>query len=78
MTFAALAGMYQLWWQRERVLYLGKSTAEQRQTVFQRAGLPSVLADITVEMERQWPADLRYKGRGDDNSLSSSYQAISK
>ncbi len=70
VTFAALAGMYQLWLQRERVLYLGKSPAEQRRIVFERAGLPPVLADKTAELAAQWPADFRYKARGDANALS--------
>ena len=70
VTFAALAGMYQLWWQRERILYLGKSPAEQRRTVFERAGLPPVLADKTAKLAAQWPVDLRYKARGDANALS--------
>jgi hypothetical protein len=70
VTFAALAAMYQLWWQRERALYLGKSVAEQRKIVFQRAGFPPVLAEKTAKLERLWPTDLHYKARGDANSLS--------
>jgi hypothetical protein len=70
VTLAALAGMYQLWQQRERMLYLGKSPAEQRRIVFERAGLPPVLADKTAKLAAQWPADLRYKARGDANALS--------
>ena len=70
VTFAALAGMYQLWWQRERVLYLGKSLAQQRETVFQRAGIPPELVGQTAALAQQWPQDLRYKGKGDVNALS--------
>ncbi len=70
VTFAALAGMYQLWQQRERVLYLGKSVAEQRRTVFQRAGIPPELAEKTAELARLWPPDIRYQAKGDPNALS--------
>ncbi|MCI5194018.1 MAG: hypothetical protein D3915_12985 [Candidatus Electrothrix sp. AU1_5] len=70
VTFAALAGMYHLWWQRERVLYSGKSITQQRETVFQRAGFPSSLVKKTESLIRQWPADVRYEARGDSTSLS--------
>lgn len=70
VTFAALAGMYQLWWQRERVLYLGKSLPQQRETVFQRAGIPPKLVGQTAELARRWPQDLRYQAKGDANALS--------
>jgi hypothetical protein len=70
VTFAALAGMYQLWWQRERVLYLGKSLPQQRETVFQRAGIPPKLIGQTAALSQHWPQDFRYKGKGDANALS--------
>ena len=48
VSFAALVGMYQLWWQRERVLYVDKDVIEQRAAVFERAGLPAgILKTIT-------------------------------
>jgi len=70
VTFAALAGMYHLWWQRERVLYLGKSVTQQREAVFQRAGFPSSLVERTGALTKQWPADTRYKPHDDSTSLS--------
>lgn len=70
VTFAALAGMYHLWWQRERVLYLGKSVKQQRKVVFQRAGLPPSLVDRIDSLARQWLPDARYEARGDATSLS--------
>jgi hypothetical protein len=66
VTLAALAGM----WQRERALYLGKSLAQQRETVFQRAGLSAELVRQTAELARQWPPDIRYQAKGDANALS--------
>jgi len=70
VTFAALAGMYHLWWQRERVLYFGKTVEQQRKVVFQRAGLPTGLADKVNFLARQWPSAIRYKASGDATSLS--------
>ncbi len=70
VTFAALASMYHLWWQRERVLYVGKNIQQQRKVVFQRTGLPPSLVDAVDSLVRQWPADIRYQARGDATSLS--------
>ncbi|WP_417912660.1 hypothetical protein [Candidatus Electronema sp. TJ] len=70
VTFAALAGMWRLWLERERVLYLGKSIEQQRETVLQRAGIPPELARQTAELKRRWPADVRYQAKGDANALS--------
>lgn len=70
VTFAALAAMYNLWWQRERVLYLGKTVTQQRQVVFQRAGFSPSLVDKIDSLVEQWPSDSRYKAHGDANTLS--------
>ena len=65
VTFAALAGMYHLWWQRERVLYLGKTVQEQRQTVFQRAGFPVSFVEKTRQLKQQWQPTVHYTAQGD-------------
>ncbi|MCI5131988.1 MAG: hypothetical protein D3904_10805, partial [Candidatus Electrothrix sp. EH2] len=70
VSFAALAGMYKLWWQRERELYLGKPVTQQRMTVFERAGFPPSLAEKIDSLVKQWPSDTRYTVGGDKNSLS--------
>jgi len=47
VSFAALAAMYKLWWERERVEYSGQPQIEQRQEVFQNAGIVvSLLAEF--------------------------------
>jgi hypothetical protein len=70
VSFAALAGMYQLWWQRERVLYVGSTVTQQRKAVFQRAGFAPSLVDQIDSVVQQWPSDIRYTAHGAENSLS--------
>lgn len=65
VSLAALAGMYNLWWQRERVLYLGKSVQQQREVVFQRAGFPPSFVEKIDLLERQWPQFVHYLAKGD-------------
>ena len=56
--------MYKLWWQRERVEYLGKNVIEQRKVVFQHAGMPhSYLPAVDVVAE-QWPVQTHYTVQG--------------
>lgn len=67
---AALVGMYQLWWTRERVLYLGKPVHDQRAAIFQRAGLPLDTLDLAKKADAAWPADIGYEAAGSEVRLS--------
>jgi len=69
-TVAALAGMYRLWWQRERRLYLGKDIFLQRQAVLNRAGIPSAVLESFSKIDSSWPKKIHYKASGDPNTLS--------
>lgn len=70
VTGVALVGMYRLWWTRERVLYLGRSSVEQRAIVVTRAGLsPGTLALAGV-LDRTWPRTARYTADGSEVTLS--------
>ena len=69
-SLVAIAGMYQLWWHRERALYLGKSVERQREVVFQRAGFPSSLVAKISLLDRQWPPFVHYAAKGDVTTLS--------
>lgn len=70
VTVAAVAGMYHLWWTRERVLYAGKDVHEQRAEVFRRAGIASPLLDDVERILRSWPGQVRYAASGNHNQLS--------
>lgn len=70
VTVTAVAGMYHLWWTRERVLYAGKDIHEQRAEVFRRAGIASSLLDDAEKTLRSWPAQTRYAASGNHNQLS--------
>ena len=58
-SIAALVAMYHLWWGRERLLYLGKPTAVQREAVFRKAGLPPILHEIE-RINNTWPLQMSY------------------
>ncbi len=70
VTFAALMGMYRLWWQRERNLYWGKGVDAQRAEVFTRAGIPASILKAFKEIDASWPKNARYQASGDSNTLS--------
>ena len=67
---AALAGMYHLWWTRERAIYLGKSIDDQRTAIFQRAGLPRETLQLAEKMDEAWPAGVAYVAAGSEVRLS--------
>lgn len=70
VSLAALAGMFKLWWERERQSYFGKSITEQRQQVMRVAGLPESFVDVYQEIDRVWPGNVGYTAQGDHNTLS--------
>ncbi len=70
VTLAALGGMYKLWWDRERVNYLGKTIDEQRLAVWQNSGLSEVLLGAYDRIQASWPKDVSYSTTGDHNQLS--------
>ena len=70
VSFAALVGMYQLWWQRERVLYGDKDVIEQRAAVFERAGLPAGILKTIGTIDKSWPLDIHYQVSGKPEILS--------
>ncbi len=70
ITVAALFQMQRLWWNRERVWYLGKSINEQRINVFKWAGIPSETLKDFIEIDTFWPMNIHYKAKGDHNTLS--------
>lgn len=70
VSLAALAGMFKLWWERERQSYFGKSITEQRQHVMRVAGLPESFVDVYQQIDRTWPRDVGYTTQGDHNTLS--------
>ncbi len=70
VTFAALGGMYKLWWDRERVQYLGKSLVDQRTAVWSTSGLPRHLLVLWDTLENTWPENVSYSAIGDHNQLS--------
>ncbi len=70
ITMAALVQMQRLWWNRERVWYLGKDVHEQRTRVFKYAGLPfKTLKDFRA-IDSIWPLHVHYTAAGDHNTLS--------
>ena len=70
VTAAALAGMYKLWWERERQDYFGKSLAEQRLVIWQKAGLSEQLLRSVQQAQRIWPTTIGYGLIGDQVKLS--------
>lgn len=64
VTLAAFAGMAHLWWTRERVLYVGKTTWEQRVEVLERAGLDPMIVVNAVRLASAWPPGVSYDIRG--------------
>ncbi|MBU1567887.1 MAG: hypothetical protein KJ630_19960 [Proteobacteria bacterium] len=70
VSIAALGGMYKLWWERERVNYLGKTIDVQRSAVLRTAGLPESLLDVYKTIDKTWPRDITYTATGDHNQLS--------
>lgn len=70
MSVAAIAGMYHLWWTRERALYLGKSVDDQRAAIFQRACLPRETLELAKKMDTAWSEDVTYKAAGSEVRLS--------
>jgi hypothetical protein len=70
MSLAAMAGMYHLWWTRERVLYMGKPVDDQRAAIFQRAGLPRETLDLAQKVEVAWPKGVAYEAAGSEVKLS--------
>ncbi len=69
-SFAALVGMYHLWWTRERVLYMGNPVDEQRAAIFQIAGLPRETLDLAKKMDAAWPEGVAYEAAGSEVKLS--------
>ena len=70
VSLAALGGMYKLWWERERVSYLGKSVEVQRSAIVRNAGLPESLLAVYNSIDKNWPRDISYRATGDHNQLS--------
>jgi len=70
ISIVASFGMYRLWWQRERVLYSGKNTEQQREIVFQRSGLPVAIISKLNSLSAEWPPEINYSAVGDNNALS--------
>jgi hypothetical protein len=70
MSLGAMAGMYRLWWQREKRLYLGKDITQQRIAVFKRAGFPGNLVETIDNIRRKMPLDASYEASGDRNIMS--------
>ncbi|WP_163337916.1 hypothetical protein [Desulfopila sp. IMCC35008] len=65
VSFAALAAMYKLWWERERVDYLSKSVTEQREIIWQKAGFYKPLLATTEKLTQIWPENIDYKRKED-------------
>lgn len=70
VTIAAMAGMYKLWWDRERVRYFGKTPSEQRVEIWKTAGLSKALLDVFGKVQASWPRDISYSATGDHNQVS--------
>jgi len=70
LTFAALVGLYHLWWNRERITYLGKDIHQQRQEVFRRAGINEAYLAVVEKIGKTWPLNVSYHAKGDHNQLS--------
>jgi hypothetical protein len=70
VSVVALAEMYKLWWNRERIQYLNKTAEEQRVVIWKSSGLPINLLNVYKEIEKSWPKDISYSTSGDFNQLS--------
>ena len=70
VSVASLAAMYHLWWNRERMLYVGKCPEEQRMVVFERAGIPVQTLEMAKKADAAWPPDAAYEADGSEVSLS--------
>ncbi len=70
VSYAAFAAMYNLWWQRERVEYLGKPVHEQRLKVWQYAGLPAELLQSVYAVQQLWSEEVNYTFAGEHNNKS--------
>jgi hypothetical protein len=71
VSIVALAGMYKLWWDRERKNYLGKTALEQRLIIWRSAGLSASLQNIADGINATWPVDTHYSMTG--NQVQQSY-----
>lgn len=69
VSLVAIGAMYKLWWQRERVAYLGVNVKTQRETVWNQAGLSDGLLALLPSLEA-WPQDISYSIHGDINRQS--------
>ncbi len=70
VSLAALGGMYKLWWEREKVSYLGKTVEEQRGVILRNAGLSESVVTVHNSIDKIWPQDINYTATGDHNQLS--------
>lgn len=70
LSLLSLAAMYHLWWSRERALYAGKSAQEQREVVFERAGIPAQTLELAKQADAAWPQGVSYDADGSEVSLS--------
>ena len=70
VSLAALAGMYKLWWDRERLNYWGQSSSDQRRIVWQRSGLPAPVLRAVERADLIWPAGVDYQANGEHTRLS--------
>ena len=51
VSFAALAAMYKLWWERERQNYMGQPFSQQQQTIWAQSGLPTHLLPSVSDLK---------------------------
>lgn len=70
VSCAAIAGMYYLFWQRERIVYLGKEVDEQRVLVWKNSGLPLDLLNSVKEVDKNWPEYVNYSFSGQHDKKS--------
>ncbi len=69
VSLAAMGAMYTLWWQRERVAYLGVDVKTQRGIIWNQSGLPDGLLALLPRLET-WPPNISYAIDGDINRQS--------
>ena len=69
VSLAASLAMYSLWWQREKVNFLGVDPQDQRRVIWKQAGLPDGVLALLPRLET-WPNDASYSIRGDTNRQS--------
>jgi len=71
LSLVALAGLYYgKLWKEDVAWYAGRSVAEQRARVLERAGTPYRNLDQALTALASWPADQGYTARGDFTQLS--------